>query len=214
MSWWNRLQNKPAAPPPVRATHTIQLNLAGWNEEPSKDELRCWRGPHGDVMTLAVLGSFMDFPSLFDAAAWQKWARDLAKSRQGGLIEVRKAGDAIAVIYKQLKRPAYVFTGMLITLTSEASQVWTVVSQEYGRTGVREALITGELFESGTYTIKDYQDSFAHDPYDPSYLGVDRSVLRFVSDDEKYDERFPNHPLTRVRQILAALPESVVLRVI
>ena len=88
-------------------------------------------------------------------------------------------------------------------------QVWTVVAEEHGTTGVREAMITAELFNAGSMTIEDYERSWARDPYDSKYRGVDRSVLRFVSDDESYDERFPQHPLTKVRQIIVALPTSI-----
>lgn len=214
MSWWTRLwgKEKPNLPVPVNPLHAMQLEMAGWKEEQQDDSMRRWRNSHGDLMTLAIFGN-LGLPPISQEAAWQRWSRQLAESRKAGLIEVRphsaKNGSAMGLIYKNLKKPAYVFTGVLIFPKGDASQVWTVMAGENGITGVREALITGELFESGSYTIQDYQNSFAQDPYDPGYHGVDRSVLRFVSDDERYDERFPNHPLTRVRRILAALPESV-----
>ncbi len=62
---------------------------------------------------------------------------------------------------------------------------------------------------SAKLTIEDYQHSWARDPYDHDYDGVDRSVLRFLSDDECYDERFPEHPLSRARRVLATLPGSI-----
>lgn len=85
----------------------------------------------------------------------------------------------------------------------------TVVVGECGITGVREAVITAELMRSCRLTIRDYKASWARDPYDPTYGGVDRSVLRFVSDDECYEARFPEHPLSKVRRVLASLPDCV-----
>src|SRR5215831_7624446 len=187
--------------------------MADWKEEQQQDSMRCWRNSHGDVLTLSIVGSLMGFPHLSNTTAWQKYARGLAESRTAGLIEVRtssgKNGAGMALIYKHSQKPAYFFTGMLIVPKGDASQVWTAVAGECGTTGVREAVITAELFQSGTYSLQDYESSWAQDPYDPGYKGVDRSLLRFVSDDDRYDERFPHHPLTRVRQTLAALPESV-----
>ena len=87
--------------------------------------------------------------------------------------------------------------------------VWTIVDGERGMTGVREAIITTELMKAGKFTVDEYQRSWAQDPYDPDYREVDGSVLRFVSDDVCYDVRFPDHPLSKVRRVLAALPESV-----
>jgi hypothetical protein len=30
-----------------------------------------------------------------------------------------------------------------------------------------------------------------------------------MSDDESYDDQFPQHPLSKIRRVLAALPDSV-----
>lgn len=213
MPWWKRSSNEPAPPPPVDPLHAVHLEMTDWKEDRSHDNMRYWRNSHGDVMTLSIVGSLMGFPHLSNAEAWQKWARGLAESRTAGLIEVRassgKNGAGMALIYKRLKKPAYFFTGMLIVPKGDASQMWTAVAGECGMTGVREAVVTDELFKSGTYSLEDYRSSWAQDPYEPGYQGVDRSLLRFVSDDERYDGRFPHHPLTRIRQTLAALPESV-----
>jgi hypothetical protein len=38
---------------------------------------------------------------------------------------------------------------------------------------------------------------------------VDRIVLRFVSDDKSYDAEFPHHALSKVRRVMAALPDNV-----
>ncbi|MGO9893822.1 MAG: hypothetical protein ACLPX8_06375 [Bryobacteraceae bacterium] len=75
---------------------------------------------------------------------------------------------------------------------------------------MREAVITAELINAGKLAMQDYKRSWAQDPYHPSYGGVDRSVLRFVSDDESYGARFPEHPLSKVRRVLATLPDCVV----
>jgi hypothetical protein len=89
------------------------------------------------------------------------------------------------------------------------SHIWSVVAGERGTTGVREAGVTAELMKAGKLTPQNFESSWASDPYDASYHGVDRSVLRFISDDERYDERFPEHPLSKVRRVLAALPTAV-----
>ena len=62
---------------------------------------------------------------------------------------------------------------------------------------------------AGKLSIDDYKSHWAQDPYEPAYLGVDRRVLRFVSDDESYDAQFPQHPLSKVRRLLAELPNNV-----
>ncbi len=119
-------------------------------------------------------------------------------------------GATVGLIYKRLEKPAYIFTGMLLVPRQHGSQVWTLVAGERGTTVVREAVITLELVNAGKLRMQAYESSWAQDPYDPTYRGVDRSVLRFLSDDECYDARFPKHPLSKVRQVLASLPDWVV----
>jgi hypothetical protein len=109
------------------------------------------------------------------------------------------------LIYKKLQIPAFRFTGMLIIPMPDASCIWTIVAGEHGTTGIREAVITGELMNQGKLTIEAYETTWAQDPYDPSYSGIDRSTLRYMSDDEAYDQLFPQHPLSKVRRELQRL---------
>jgi hypothetical protein len=115
-------------------------------------------------------------------------------------------GPAVLLIDKRLFKPAFVFTGKLVVApASKTSSVWTVVAVERGTTGVREAVITDQLFSEGKLTLESYQTSWAQDPYDPGYVGVDRSMLRYLSDDESYDSQFPQHSLSKVRRELRNL---------
>jgi hypothetical protein len=86
--------------------------------------------------------------------------------------------------------------------------VWTLVAGEQGTTGVREAVVTAQLFEEGALTLESYQLSWAQDPYDSHYraLGrVDFRTLRYRSDDARFDAQFPNHPLSRIRSGLRTI---------
>jgi hypothetical protein len=51
-----------------------------------------------------------------------------------------------------------------------------------------------------------FREEWARDPYEPS----DRSpIRRNLSDDEQYDARFPEHPLSRARRYLASILASL-----
>jgi hypothetical protein len=58
-------------------------------------------------------------------------------------------------------------------------------------------------------TLREYEQSWARDPYDPDYKGVDRTVLASISDAETYDDQFPMHPLSKIRRTLTELPGHV-----
>jgi hypothetical protein len=185
--------------------------LKGWTEQPPQEELRVWRDEAGAVLSFLDARGSIDLAELADAGGVQQWARSVAESAAAGLIEARVAdtalGPAASLIYKRRDGAGYVFTGMLLLAGPE--HIWTVVAGEHGMTGVREAVVTAQLMTAGTLTIRTYEESWAQDPYDPAYSGVDRSVLRFVSDDACYDGLFPAHPLSNIRAILAALPDGV-----
>jgi hypothetical protein len=194
----------------------IRLTLAGWAEQAPTRRLRVWRDHEGDVLSLATLSRSQVLPNPSDETGLRQWSRLLAQGCGAGLIETGSVaaatGTAVSLIYKRLERPAYIYTGMLIVRMPEYSLVWTVVSRERGMTGVREAVITTELMlTTPKLTIEDYLRSWAQDPYDATYAAVDGSVLRFVSDDERYDQRFPQHPLSKVRRVLVTLPGSFVI---
>ena len=111
-------------------------------------------------------------------------------------------GAVLTLIYKQLQRPAFIFTGMLWMPVAGQWLIWATIDGERGTTGVREAAVTARLFNAGELSVDAYQESWARDPYDPTYNGVDHSTLRYVSDDDKYDADFPFHPLSKVRRTL------------
>jgi hypothetical protein len=139
----------------------------------------------------------------------RRWAREFAQSRGGGLIEVCTIDRETRLIFKRLEMPAYYYIGVLVTCVKGVWPVWTTVACELGTTGVREAVVTATLMNEGKLRPEEYELRWGQDPYDPAYRGVDRSVLRFMSDDESYDQQFPQHPLSKVRRMLATLSRHV-----
>jgi hypothetical protein len=210
MSWWKRLLHP--SPTGARPAATLELSLPGWTEASRTAESQVWCDSDGDVIRLTG----HDFPIDFsDDVALRRWARELAQNQGCGLVEAGsrrlRTGPAGYWIFKRLDGPGYSFTGMLACARSregagsDRNMLWTVAAQERLGTGIREAVITAELMSNGAMSLETFQDKWACDPYDPAYCGVDRSVLRFLSDDESFDHRFPQHPLTKVRQVLREL---------
>jgi hypothetical protein len=211
MPWWKKLWPKSASPTPSDLVHQVSLSMPGWEEEAPTGKMRVWRDPHGAVLSLASVESRSWLDEVVESeSSVREWARDLATSREAGVIEATAipyaAGKAMHLIYKRLEMPQYIYTGMLIVPAAEDSLVWTMVAGECGTTGVREAIVTSQLFTTGELKPEDYERTWSKDPYEASFSGVDRSVLRSISDDPSYDSEFPDHPLSRVRRILSELP--------
>lgn len=185
------------------------LAMQGWRIVEQGEQMTAWQDVDGDALTL-TRQTLVWFPDLADENAVRRRCREHAQDMSSGLIEAAVVtgadGPAVMFVYKRLDKPAFVFTGMLVVaVNSKTWSVWTVVARERGTTGVREAVVTAQLMEEGKLTLESYRTSWAQDPYDPTYRGVDRSTLRYLSDDESYDAQFPEHPLSKVRRELRRL---------
>jgi hypothetical protein len=180
--------------------------MIGFREEAPQGGMRVWRNAAGDVLTLRVQSLGGSFGSSEDET--RNLARSIAERAQAGLVEAGRSDDGARawLIYKKRNVMGYYFTGMLFDFSLFLDRIWTTIAGEHGTTGVREAMVTQELLAAGEMTLDDYETKFSGDPYDPSYAGVERRLLRFLSDDARYDARFPDHPLTKVRALVQALP--------
>jgi hypothetical protein len=78
-------------------------------------------------------------------------------------------------------------------------------SRVNGGSRLREPIVAERLLKAGKLTVQSYESSWARDPYEPKYRGVDRSTLRYLSDGVEYDAEFPEHPLMKTRRELARL---------
>ena len=207
MRWWNPFSSP--APEPLQLLRCVRLPLPGWSEYPQAKDRRLWLNSEREAITLTVNTRSYPWFERGEELEIRNWTREFAENKGAGLIEVRTKHLRASFIFKELKMPAYYYTGVLFTRISNMSVIWTATARELGTTGVREAVVTATLMNEGNLAPQDYEQTWAQDPYEPAYRGVDKSVLRFMSDDEAYDEKFPQHPLSKVRRVLATLSNEV-----
>ena len=210
--WWANLVGTVRRWTAPRGTCELRIVLPGWNEERSENDMRIWRDRHGSVLSYTVRSARV--PTLDKTDLWGLCDR-IATGNGAGLVEARSLwsdehGPGVVLIYKKPRANGYQFTGMLTITVDGATQHWTVIAGEQGaRVGVREATVTNELLNSGTMSREEFHRAWAQHPYDPDYPRGAPARLRFLSDAEEYDSRFPDHPLSVVRSVLAALPEQL-----
>lgn len=200
MGWWDQLSRFFVRTRPPQRQFLCALELPGWIEEsPPDGVLRLWRHERGTGLTLAHCP-----PPAKDLRRFRDEARGIATAARAGLLEAEQVdsnkGVRSTLVYKVLVIRAYRFTGMVFTNYMTHDFIWVIVDSEIGTTGIREAAVTADLLVAGELTPETYPSAW-HDPYDSAFDGVDRSCMRFTSDDARFDERFPHHPLTRVREL-------------
>ncbi len=127
-----------------------------------------------------------------------------------GLIEVEPfaSGSGVRGIYsivKTLLKPSGV--QYCLTLHMDAGGTSFEVQgffEEQGITGMRDAMIFNEARESGA--IGDDLKGWMQDPYNPDH---DRGTQMNLSESRRYDSRFPEHPLSVCRSLVAHIIESI-----
>ena len=183
--------------------------MPGWSLVAQEKLSAAWRDAAGDVISLTYLADHSVADDLDDDGALQQYSRDVAESQRAGLVEVATVdggdGPYLTYIYTRLEGAAFRFFGVAESPRDDGTWIWMIVAGERGTSGVREAVVTAQLLKEGKLTPESYRTSWAGDPYDATYSGVDRSTMRYRSDSSEFDAMFPDHPLSKVRRELARL---------
>lgn len=180
--------------------------LPGWS-----DAIRTWQADGG-----ATIVSLNYFPLPPDIAVSLGRLDELRRSYRDGLgngrglveLDVREVFDlrAVWLIFKVRQNPTGMTYVESLTLPfQEFSYVLKVDCAETGTTGVRDAVVFAMEQQSGRVKFNspaEFPLGWTQDPYDPSFRSP---VMRNLSDDERYDERFPDHPLSRARRLLTSM---------
>lgn len=171
-----------------------------------------WRDQNGVQLIIDRIGFDRDLhPLLDDEGAVRAYYRDCLASQGIGIVEcglTRVSGHrAVRTIGKMIApgKPA-LYIGTLAIPLSDRSFVLSLYAVERGMTGIRDTIIFSKLsLEGGTVRVDEDTGrmvGWASDPYFPDFDGP---CLRNLSEDERYDADFPDHPLSIIRTELAAL---------
>lgn len=146
-----------------------------------------------------------DLPTaLTDLPALRRGMAKMAAAQGGSLIEadvVPIGGQPALRQVIKVKLPnqprGQAFLGSYIVPKATCSAVLRVQAAESGPIGMREAMVMGQVGPP---------NYFRPHPYGPEGEG---GLPSHVADEPAYDAQFPQHPLTRVRQVLAQLAQQV-----
>jgi hypothetical protein len=126
--------------------------------------------------------------------------RNLVNEANGGLLAAelfkQQGFDVIKTIIKIPQQPrGMAYIGSLTLPFSTCSFVLKVHAVEAGMTGLREAMVADKLLRAGNFDM----DNWDSDPYDKD---LKTGVLMNLAEAENYDVDFPDHPLSRVKDLL------------
>jgi len=123
------------------------------------------------------------------------------KDETSGLIKVQsgKTGKGIDYAFFIIKsreqkdgHPSVLYYSSFDFVNGDNSYEFQMYFEENGITGVRDSMIFAKSRLSGF-------DGWMRDPYESNYKV---GFLMNLSEDEKYDKLFPNHPLSQLRKVI------------
>ncbi len=189
----------------------IQVDGSGWFPVDPPLTTPRWESVTCDEMIITARPLNGTFPPLNDLLAVRRHFQQLIRSRAGALVScdvIRVCGvDMVRTVskYRTEHQHAMAFAASLTTLASQSVVELLIRGREDGFTGVREAIVTSDLlFAAGPSAQRQLSEGkipieLKFERYEP---GTQPALSFVASDDEKYDPRFPDHPLTRVRRWL------------
>ncbi|MFJ1869296.1 hypothetical protein ACIOD1_32380 [Streptomyces sp. NPDC088097] len=181
-------------------TPITHMDLTGFTEQ----EPGVWTDASGLVLSVHFFPLVPDLPAPLDSPEPLRYA--LARSVAGagaGLIEaVVGRVDTLPALRQFVKVPrpngqGQVFLGSWTIPRAGSSTVVKAQAAEGGMTGLREAVILGRVGPEAYFTPH---------PYGPDVTG---GPPHHVADHEQWDAEFPDHPLTRVREVLARITPTI-----
>ena len=175
----------------------------------STENVHRWLTSEEDLVLLNLCRVAPDVPaSLDNLDALRAGYRSAVTAQGAALIEAEVVDAdscrAIWLIVRVNRKPrGTIYLASLTLPFRDFSLVLRAQCEEHGITGVREAVLLDELL-----THSDGMEGWVADLYDPN---LRTPPFRNISEDEKYDTRFPQHPLSRVRRLMRHLQSTLVV---
>ena len=190
----------------------IGVALDGWHLSGENENIVQYDHENGDVFSINFFAKQPDIgASLGDVTGIRNFYREMLIPNNMGLLECDVHSiDGMPSIYmlaKLLMEPrGFVFLASHTIPRRDCSFVLKYQAVETGMTGIRESAVmamlpTPEIDEQTNKMI-----GWCSDPYDKS---LEYPVMCNKADALEYDNKFPDHPLSRTRKFMEQLPNIV-----
>ena len=200
--------------PSIEAVTFDASEMKAMTEE-NTGQVHVWLTAENDIVTLNYFPIAPDIPANFnDIGLLREGYRKMIGS-ESALIEAEAVKvdrcQALWLILRQNLEPhGTIYLASLTMPFRDFSYVAKVQCDERGVTGIRESMALADIaMEKGGLDERwNFREGWIDDIYDSS---LREGRLRNVSEDEKYDSKLPNHPLSRARRMLRHLHSTIVM---
>lgn len=190
----------------------VSVQMRGWQLVERNDAVEAYQHESGDVFTV----NFFDLPpdigvSLADVDGVRDFYRQMLVSNRLAMLQCEiERLDGLPTVYMLVKAPleptGFVFLASQTIPRQDCSFVLKYQAIEAGVTGMRESMVMSQLMQPEQGSFADQLNGWCADPYDPS---LKYPVMRNRADAPEFDEKFPDHPLSRARAFMKQVPARV-----
>lgn len=185
----------------------VSFDAAEFELQEGGGGIRRWRAPSGDMVGLYYFARPPDIVAdLRSITSVRNFYRQIVTKSGAAIIEVETPEIAgcltTRLIVKVPQNPGMTYVGSITLPFRDFSYVLKAQFEEHGVTGTRDAVVLDEKMASGEITPsseKGILRGWMCDPYDSS---LEDGFAMNLSEDEQYDHRFSQHPLSRLRGLL------------
>jgi hypothetical protein len=207
---------------------SINLDFSSWSLQRREERKALWTDSDGDILAINYIPGQPDIPPPSQGAVGLRaYFRNQCTKQGSGIVEadvVRLHGiDCVRLVIKARQKPVgFTFQGTCVIPRQDFSFVVRIQALERGATGMREAAVMMVELPNPEYEpppgvevdplVPDEDQprgkikGWFKDPYDPQF---DAIALRTLADDERHDESYPKHPLSRVRQKMRSILQTL-----
>lgn len=195
----------------------MNLRPGNWTLKHKGPDLKMWRSQDGDSLGVFIFNAVPAIGApLHDLPALRGFYRTAVAESGSGIVSVDVVTihevPSVKMIVKSPQEPSGMSYVGSFTIPFEAfSIVVKTQCRETGMTGLRDAEVLDMMLQSGTVRLDESARTLVgwmQDPYDPEIVAP---VMRNLSEDPQWDDRFPDHPLSRCRRILEEAIASISL---
>lgn len=193
--------------------NSISIPDFGWEQVKNDSAMQQWINPAQSIaLSINFFDLKPDLPTATNIGVLRDYYRAQIVVPNGGLVQADlidlKNYPVIKTIFKIPQTPSgMTYLASLTIPFKKCSYVVKIQAVEVGTTGMRDTIIADELLKEGKITsgTESFEGWFS-DPYKPSFK---EGTPMNLSEDIAYDAKFPEHPLSQARSLLAKIEAEI-----
>lgn len=184
----------------------------GWVKKVNEKNFQQWLNSD-QTMALSInyFDESPDLPSI-DIEVLRDFYRKQMNSISGGIVELIISKlipyFAIKTIFKIPQEPnGMTYLASIVIPFKNCSYVIKIQAPEVGLTGMRDSTMVSKLLAQNVIQMgENGLEGWFRDPYNPQ---IKDGLLMNLSEEEKYDSDFPNHPLSKTREMMKEIESKI-----